>query len=131
MCAPRGQASRALLWLRYQDSNECGLLETHEAMDWADLVAHHYNTLNANVLYCAALKGVGELAGAIGERNADYTAQAADVRFKINLLLRRQTGRDEHKNGSSTSGCTDRAAGRWASRISLGRRRCTSTPMNA
>ena len=40
---------RALLWLRYQDSNECGLLEAHEAMDWADLFAHRYNTLNANV----------------------------------------------------------------------------------
>jgi len=25
---------KALLWLRYQDSNECGLLEVHEAMDW-------------------------------------------------------------------------------------------------
>ncbi len=25
---------KALLWLRYQDSHECGLLEVHEAMDW-------------------------------------------------------------------------------------------------
>jgi hypothetical protein len=25
---------KALLWLRYQDSNECGLLEVHEAIDW-------------------------------------------------------------------------------------------------
>src|SRR5215211_824412 len=36
---------RALLWLRYQDSNECGLLEVHEAMDWADLFANRYNVL--------------------------------------------------------------------------------------
>src|SRR5512139_3072629 len=26
---------RALVWLRYQDSNGCGLLEVHEAADWA------------------------------------------------------------------------------------------------
>src|SRR5215212_4958292 len=45
---------RALLWLRYQDSNECGLLEVHEAMDWADLFANRYNVLYDNVLYYAA-----------------------------------------------------------------------------
>ena len=45
---------KALLWLRYQDSNECGLLEVHEAMDWADLFANRYNVLYDNVLYFAA-----------------------------------------------------------------------------
>lgn len=31
---------QALLWLRYQDSNGCGLLEIHDAADWADDVRH-------------------------------------------------------------------------------------------
>ncbi|RME43355.1 MAG: glycogen debranching protein, partial [Chloroflexi bacterium] len=34
---------KALLWLRYQDSNGCGLLEVHEAADWADLLANRFN----------------------------------------------------------------------------------------
>ena len=29
---------KALLWLRYQDSNDCGLLEVHEAADWAEII---------------------------------------------------------------------------------------------
>src|SRR5215212_7374709 len=50
---------RALRWLRYQDSNECGLLEVHEAMDWADLFANRYNVLFDNVLYVAAWRCMG------------------------------------------------------------------------
>jgi hypothetical protein len=42
---------RALLWLRYQDSNGCGLLEVHEAADWADLLANRFNILYDNVLW--------------------------------------------------------------------------------
>ena len=41
---------KALLWLRYQDSNGCGLLEVHEAADWADLLANRFNVLYDNVL---------------------------------------------------------------------------------
>lgn len=44
---------QAYLWLEYQDSNECGLLEAHEAMDWADLFGNRYNTLYANALWYA------------------------------------------------------------------------------
>lgn len=36
---------KALLWLRYQDSNGCGLLEVHEAADWDDLLANLFNVL--------------------------------------------------------------------------------------
>ncbi len=78
---------RALLWLRYQDSNECGLLEVHEAMDWADLFANRYNVLFDNVLYFAAWKCMGELAAVLGVEAATYHANAADVRQKINTLL--------------------------------------------
>jgi len=77
----------ALLWLRYQDVNECGLLEAHESMDWADLFANRYNTLYANVLYYAVWRSMAQLAAALGEPSAFYAEQAADVRRKINLLL--------------------------------------------
>ena len=78
---------KALLWLRYQDSNECGLLEVHEAMDWADLFANRYNVLYDNVLYFAAWQCMGQLASALG-RDGDACLNAAvDVRRKINALL--------------------------------------------
>ncbi len=48
----------ATLWLRYQDMNECGLLEVPEAGDWMDLLAVRYNVLYDNVLYGAALKAM-------------------------------------------------------------------------
>jgi glycogen debranching enzyme len=80
---------KALLWLRYQASNECGLLEVHEAMDWADLFANRYNVLYDNVLYFAAWQCMGQMAAAL-EKAADadaYFQHAADVRLKVNALL--------------------------------------------
>lgn len=81
---------QALLWLRYQDSNECGLLEVHEAMDWADLFANRYNVLFDNVLYYAAWQCMGLMARAMGQDPAlssSYFEQAQDVRRKVNALL--------------------------------------------
>lgn len=78
---------RALLWLRYQDSNECGLLESHEAMDWADLFANRYNVLYPNVLYYAAWRAMGRMAEALGKDGAPYQRTAEDVRRKINTLF--------------------------------------------
>jgi hypothetical protein len=92
---------RALLWLRYQDSNECGLLEVHEAMDWADLFANRYNVLFDNALYFAAWRCMGLMARALkGDRGqgtgrrgeagtgaAWYHERAEDVRLKLNRLL--------------------------------------------
>lgn len=78
---------RALLWLRYQDSNGCGLLEIHEAADWADLLANRYNVLYDNVLWYAALRGMAELAAASGRDGARYAEMASDVRHKIRLVL--------------------------------------------
>lgn len=77
----------ALLWLRYQDSNECGLLEVHEAMDWADLFSNRYNVLLDNVLYYAAWKAMGHMAEALHVDAADYFQTAAETRRKINTLL--------------------------------------------
>jgi glycogen debranching enzyme len=78
---------QALLWLRYQDSNECGLLEVHEAMDWADLFSNHYNVLYDNVLYFAVWKAMGQLADMLGHDSGEYVDTAEDIRRKINLLL--------------------------------------------
>jgi glycogen debranching enzyme len=77
----------ALLWLRYQDSNECGLLEVHEAMDWADLFANRYNVLYDNVLYFAAWQCMGHMAAALGKDAGFYFDSASDVRRKVNRLL--------------------------------------------
>jgi glycogen debranching enzyme len=77
----------ALLWLRYQDSNECGLLEVHEAMDWADLFANRYNVLFDNVLYYAGWRAMGALAEALGRDGEPFAATALDVRRKIDTLL--------------------------------------------
>jgi hypothetical protein len=56
---------KALLWLRYQDSNSCGLLEVHEAADWADLLANRFNVLYDNVVVCR-LQAMAELARGVG-----------------------------------------------------------------
>ena len=77
----------ALLWLRYQDSNECGLLEVHEAMDWADLFANRYNVLYDNVLYYACWRALAEMAAALGKAADGYKRQALDVYVKLNALL--------------------------------------------
>jgi glycogen debranching enzyme len=77
----------ALLWLRYQDSNECGLLEVHEAMDWADLFANRYNVLYDNVLYVACWRAMAELAEALGISESDYALNAQDVHQKVNTVL--------------------------------------------
>jgi glycogen debranching enzyme len=78
---------RAYLWLQYQDVNECGLLEVHEAMDWADLFANRYNVLYDNALWCAAHRAMGYLAEALGRDAAPYLAEEKSCRFKLNLLL--------------------------------------------
>lgn len=82
---PRIQA--ALLWLRYQDMNDCGLLEAPEAADWADLYATRYNTLYANALYVGTLEAAGYLGAVLGEDATPHQVRANDVRRKINMLL--------------------------------------------
>ncbi len=78
---------RALLWLRYQDSNGCGLLEVHEAADWADLLANRFNILYDNVLWYAALRGMAEMARPIGCDGSRFADMADDVCHKIRIVL--------------------------------------------
>jgi len=79
--------TKAYLWLQYQDVNECGLLEVHEAMDWADLFANRYNVLYDNALWYAVHRAMGYLAAALGEPPNGYLPEAEACRFKLNLLL--------------------------------------------
>ena len=78
---------KALLWLRYQDSNGCGLLEVHEAADWADLLANRFNILYDNVLWYAVLRAMAEMAQALGKDSGRYNEMADDVRHKIRIVL--------------------------------------------
>jgi glycogen debranching enzyme len=78
---------RALLWLRYQDSNECGLLEVHEAMDWADLFPNRYNSLYPNALYAGVWQAMTQMAAALGEPDELYAETAAATSWKINQVL--------------------------------------------
>jgi glycogen debranching enzyme len=78
---------KALLWLRYQDSNGCGLLEVHEAADWADLLANRFNVLYDNVLWYAALRAMAEMAEILSVDGSRYAEMARDVRHKIRIVL--------------------------------------------
>ncbi len=78
---------RALLWLRYQDSNGCGLLEVHEAADWADLLANRFNILYDNALWYAALRAMAEMSRALHVDGQRYDDMACDVRHKLRIVL--------------------------------------------
>ena len=81
------RVERAILWLRFQDMNECGLLEVPEAGDWMDLLAVRYNVLYDNVLYGAALQAAAEMASACGRDVEPYRCMATDVFERLNLLF--------------------------------------------
>ncbi len=49
-------AQRALVWLRYQDTHEDGLIEQQEASDWMDIIDNRGHVLYTNALYFAALE---------------------------------------------------------------------------
>lgn len=57
----RDALRRAMLWARYQDSDDDGLLETQEAGDWADLLASRGKVLYTNALYVVALESYAAL----------------------------------------------------------------------
>ncbi len=49
-------ADKALMWLRFQDAHEEGLIEQQEATDWMDIIACRGHVLYTNVLYFTALE---------------------------------------------------------------------------
>lgn len=80
---------QALIWLEYQDMNECGLLETPEAGDWMDLLAVRYNVLYDNVLYYAATLAHQELAHHLRPAAGAHQLAIgpADIRDRMNALM--------------------------------------------
>ena len=57
-------AERALVWLKYQDAHEEGLIEQQEATDWMDIFANRGHVLYTNALYFAALGLRGDIKSA-------------------------------------------------------------------
>jgi hypothetical protein len=80
---------RALLWLAYQDMNECGLLEVPEAGNWMDLIAVRYNVLYDNVLWYAARLAHEVLARQLPPTTPvfQHAVHAAAIHERINLLM--------------------------------------------
>lgn len=81
--------NQALIWLEYQDMNECGLLELPEAGNWMDLLAVRYNILYDNILYYAAVLAHQEMSKILPEE-VDYhqpAVDATDLHERLNLLL--------------------------------------------
>jgi glycogen debranching enzyme len=91
---------KAFLWLRYQDFNDCGLIEVHEAADWEDLLSVRGNVLYDNALYALTADVMAEIARILGHESAAYTQIAATVREKINLLLWVTRGGTDWRNPS-------------------------------
>ena len=89
VCSYWDTISRAIIWLEYQDMNECGLLETPEAGNWMDLISIRYNTLYDNALYYAAHLAYHELHKQLpADFNRYETCVAtADLHERLNLLM--------------------------------------------
>ncbi len=81
------ELEHALLWLRYQDMNDCGLLEIPEAADWMDLLANRYNVLYDNVLWVAVWRAMALIREACGHDAKVAWQSAEDVAERINLLM--------------------------------------------
>jgi hypothetical protein len=80
---------KALVWLEYQDMNECGLLETPEAGNWMDLLCVRYNILYDNVLYYAAALAHQQMHEQLPRDTPCYEmlVDAVGIHERINLLL--------------------------------------------
>jgi glycogen debranching enzyme len=83
----RDSIARAMLWARYQDSDEDGLVETQEAADWADLLASRGKVLYDNVLYLLALRAYAAMARVVELPDGPAHAElAGTVVHQLNAL---------------------------------------------
>ena len=104
VAAPFTQAAlNALHWSLHLDVNGCGLLESPEASDWADMLPNRHNVLGTNVLFYSALCAGSRIATTQGDRalSKSIKRRAREVQKKVNLLFWPQA-------------CTDAAGtGKW------------------
>jgi glycogen debranching enzyme len=83
----RSSIERAMLWGRYQDSDDDGLVEIQEAADWADLLAYRGKVLYDNVLYLLALRAYAAMANLVDLQDGRAHAELADrVVQQLNAL---------------------------------------------
>ena len=76
---------KAFTWLRCQDANNFGLVDSPEAGDWMDSTLNRCGKVfYVNVLYYRASMAVSELAKSLGD---DELADPEAVKFKLNLLF--------------------------------------------
>jgi len=83
----RDAIERAMLWVRYQDSDDDGLVESQEAADWADLLANRGKVLYSNVLFTMALRAYAAMTERIQLPDpALHTQLAATASARLNAL---------------------------------------------
>lgn len=83
----RDAIERAMIWVRYQDNDDDGLIESQEAADWADLLANRGKVLYSNVLYTMALRGYAAMAQRIDlPHPALHTRMAEVATDRLNAL---------------------------------------------
>ena len=83
----REAIGQAMLWARYQDSDDDGLIESQEAADWADLLANRGKVLYSNVLYVMALRAYADIANRVGLPDAALHLRLAEIASsRINAL---------------------------------------------
>jgi len=78
---------KALFWLRCQDHDEDGLIETREGGNWADIFVQRYNVLSDNALWAMAQLGMSEMLQAVGRDGSRLAEMARDTREKIQLMF--------------------------------------------
>jgi len=93
---------RAFLWLRYQDFNDCGLIEVHEAGDWEDLLSIRGNVLYDNVLFAFTYDLMADMACTLEKDDSPYAGRGDAVRARINLLFWITRGGKDWRNPSPT-----------------------------
>ncbi|HET9017761.1 MAG TPA: hypothetical protein VFN57_19315, partial [Thermomicrobiaceae bacterium] len=83
---------RALTWLRYQDANNVGLIDSPAGGDWMDSTLNrHGKVFHVNVLYQRAAWAAERLAGGLGQ---PAVADAEGIRRRLNLLFWPEAGAD-------------------------------------
>lgn len=81
----KNNIAHALIWLKYQDPNEDGLLSQQPTMDWMDAFPHKYgNVINTQALYYGALKMIG---GVKLNKHADHIRKVINGDTEKYLML--------------------------------------------
>lgn len=77
---------KAFSWLRSQDANNFGLVDSPEAGDWMDSTLNRCGkVMYVNALYYRAALAINELARELGDKTMKADADA--IKFKFNLLF--------------------------------------------